>query len=198
VQRGCLLDGRTPPHCRRPTLLAGREAISGGIGGRHIAHVLLLEGHGQRTSLRNAACGLGKFVGPYRRVAVVACLIGRAETFGHLRLRMPYQVLLGFRECEWLRGATGQDQRLSGKPSLRRLDPEPRCAPKTVTGLDGIRWHAMLSSRMPLNGIVATLPLGKVLPQRPVVRKISPSIPPTWDALCRPPTSPLAERHANG
>jgi len=26
--RARLLDGRTPPHCRRPTLLVGREAIA--------------------------------------------------------------------------------------------------------------------------------------------------------------------------
>jgi hypothetical protein len=71
---------------------------------------------------------------------------------------VPYQVLLGFRECERLRGATGQDQRLSDKTSLRRLDPEPQCAPKTVTGLDGARWHAILSRRMLLNGIATALP----------------------------------------
>jgi hypothetical protein len=71
---------------------------------------------------------------------------------------MPYQVLLGFRERERLRGATGQEQRLSGKTSLRRLETEPRCARKTVTGLDGVRWHALLSSRMLLNGIAAALP----------------------------------------
>ena len=83
---------------------------------------------------------------------------------------MPYQVLLGFRECERLRGATGQEQRLSGNTSLRRLETEPRCARKTVTGLDGVRWHALLSSRMPLNGIAAALP----------------SAIPTWDPFAGP------------
>ena len=47
---------------------------------------------------------------------------------------------------------------MSGKTSLRRLETEPRCARKTVTGLDGVRWHALLSSRMLLNGIAAALP----------------------------------------
>ncbi len=100
---------------------------------------------------------------------------------------MPYEVLLGFRECERLRGATGQEQRLSGKTSLRRLEAEPRCARKTVTGLDGVRWHARLSSRMLLNGIAAALP-SAIDKSRPSDRRSSQGQPigtPNLGSFCR-------------